>query len=236
MDAPVDVKGSIASRETATLQIEGVKSSAKAARISLYRGVKRAIDIGCALVLLFLFLPLFLVIAVLVATDGGPVLFRHKRVGRGGVIFPCLKFRTMVPDAEHLLAEYLRHHPEAAREWREYQKLTFDPRITTIGKALRASSLDELPQLLNVLKGEMSLVGPRPVTAEELSRYGAAAEHYKSVLPGITGLWQISGRNALSYGQRVALDIEYVKGWSPMLDIWILLKTPLAVLSRKGAR
>jgi lipopolysaccharide/colanic/teichoic acid biosynthesis glycosyltransferase len=181
-------------------------------------------------------MPLLLIVAALVATDGGPVFFRHKRVGRSGTHFGCLKFRTMIPDAEHTLVEYLQHHEEAADEWRKHQKLTFDPRITTIGKALRASSIDEIPQLINVLRGEMSLVGPRPVTLEELSRYGADAEHYKAVLPGITGLWQVNGRNSLTYEQRIEFDVEYVKRWSLLLDMSILFRTPWVVFSREGAQ
>jgi Undecaprenyl-phosphate galactose phosphotransferase WbaP len=197
--------------------------------------LKRAFDIVAAIILLVLLLPLFAAVAALVATDGGPVFFRHKRIGHRGKCFGCLKFRTMVVGAEPLLKEYLSHHPEAAEEWARDQKLTFDPRVTTIGRALRQTSLDEFPQLFNVLKGEMSLVGPRPVTESELARYGSHLAHYKVVRPGITGLWQVSGRSDLSYEKRVALDVEYVENWHLLLDAQILLRTPRVVLNRVGA-
>lgn len=199
------------------------------------QGLKRAFDIVAAFVLLVLLLPLFAAVAALVATDGGPVYFRHTRIGHGGKSFGCLKFRTMVVGAEPLLREYLSHHPEAAEEWARDQKLTFDPRVTTIGRALRQTSLDELPQLFNVLKGEMSLVGPRPITESELARYGSHLAHYKAVRPGITGLWQVSGRSDLSYDKRVVLDVEYVENWHLLLDVRILLRTPWVVLNRVGA-
>lgn len=202
----------------------------------LLKAVKRCFDIAGATFLLALLLPLLGVVALLVSMDGGPVFFRHKRVGRGGKTFGCLKFRTMIQDAEDTLKDYLALHPEAAEEWEKTRKLSFDPRITTIGKALRSSSIDELPQLINVIKGDMSLIGPRPITAEELDLYGSKAEYYKAVRPGITGLWQVNGRNDLSYEQRMAMDVEYVKNWSLLLDARILLRTPRVVLSREGAR
>ncbi|WP_112662534.1 sugar transferase [Microvirga flavescens] len=198
--------------------------------------VKRAFDIVSSALLLFLALPLFAVIALFVAMDGGPVFFAHKRIGRGGKVFGCLKFRTMILDAEGCLNEYLSHHPHAAIEWQREQKLNFDPRVTAIGRFLRSSSLDELPQLINVLLGDMSLVGPRPVTSSELTHYGSSVEFYKSVRPGITGLWQVSGRNDVGYATRVALDERYVREWNLALDASILLRTPMVVLSRQGAR
>lgn len=197
---------------------------------------KRPLDIGIAALLIFLTFPLLLSIAVLVALDGGPVLFRHRRVGLHGAKFGCLKFRTMILDAEQCLDEYLSYHPEAQAEWSRERKLAFDPRVTRIGHFLRLSSLDELPQLLNVLKGEMSIVGPRPITQDELDHYGPIANAYKSVRPGITGLWQISGRSDVSYATRVILDERYVRNWSLALDLRILLCTPAVVLSRRGAR
>ena len=181
-------------------------------------------------------IPLFLAVAALVALDGGPIFFHHKRVGRNGETFGCMKFRTMILGAEECLDEYLFHHPEAQMEWAREQKLSFDPRITAIGRFLRLSSVDELPQLLNVLKGDMSLVGPRPVTQGELVHYGFATTLYKSVRPGITGLWQVSGRNELAYEMRVRLDEQYVRHWSLFRDFRILLQTPAVVVSRKGAR
>jgi lipopolysaccharide/colanic/teichoic acid biosynthesis glycosyltransferase len=205
-------------------------------RERLRPALKRALDLfGAAALLAVLAVPLVL-IALLVRVDGGPALFAHRRIGRGGVPFRCLKFRTMVPDAEARLAALLATDPAARAEWEATRKLRDDPRITRIGRFLRASSLDELPQLINVLRGEMSLVGPRPVPEAELAAcYGAAAEHYKSVRPGITGLWQVSGRSDTSYADRVALDVAYVTRPSLREDLRILLRTPLVVLFRRGA-
>ncbi|NIX76194.1 sugar transferase [Microvirga terricola] len=197
---------------------------------------KRSLDILVASLALFLSLPLLLVIAVFVAMDGGPVLYSHRRIGTAGVPFGCLKFRTMILDADQCLEEYLSYHPEACAEWARNQKLTFDPRVTAVGRFLRQSSFDELPQLINVLKDEMSLVGPRPVTQSEMAHYGPVAALYKSVRPGITGLWQVSGRNDVGYETRVKLDEHYVKNWSFGSDLLILFRTPTAVLSRRGAK
>jgi lipopolysaccharide/colanic/teichoic acid biosynthesis glycosyltransferase len=203
---------------------------------ALRPAAKRSLDIlGAGTLLLLLAVP-FLAIALLVKRDGGPAFFAHRRVGRRGQTFGCLKFRTMVVDAEARLQALLASDPKAREEWEATRKLRHDPRVTWIGRFLRASSLDELPQLINVLKGEMSLVGPRPVQAAELATfYGAATEHYQSVRPGITGLWQVSGRSDTSYAKRVALDVAYVSRPSLVEDIRILLKTPAAVLLRKGA-
>ncbi|WP_245259331.1 sugar transferase [Methylobacterium sp. 77] len=189
-----------------------------------------------ALILLAILWPLFLIIAVMVALDGGPVFYGHRRIGKDGRAFDCLKFRTMIPGAEECLGEYLSYHPLANTEWRASQKLVRDPRVTPIGALLREWSLDELPQLLNVLRGEMSLVGPRPVTRSEMIHYGPTAALYMSVLPGMTGLWQVSGRSDLSYTSRVALDRTYVERWSLVRDLAILLSTPRAVLRRSGAK
>jgi len=190
-----------------------------------------------ALVLLVLLAPLMLVIAMLIARrDGMPVLFAHYRVGRNGKLFRCMKFRSMLRNSEQVLADLLRDDPQARAEWARDQKLTDDPRITPIGHFLRRSSLDELPQLLNVLRGEMSLVGPRPITVAELTRYGSVRWDYLSVPPGLTGLWQVSGRNNTTYEERVAFDREYVHRRSPWLDLKILLKTVKVVVARDGAR
>ena len=197
---------------------------------------KRTIDIFGSAILLITTLPLLILVSVLVALDGGPILFRHARVGRNGRYFYCLKFRTMMVGAEPCLKEYLEHHPQAKARWQSDHKLDFDPRITPTGQFLRSSSLDELPQLFNILRGDMSLVGPRPITNEELSRYGAAIEHYLAVRPGLTGPWQISGRNEVAYSERVALDRNYVRKLSIIEDILILLRTPSAVFSRRGAK
>ncbi len=197
---------------------------------------KRALDIAGAGALLLLGAPVFLLLAVLVRADGGPAFYAHERVGRGGRRFGCLKFRSMVVDSAARLEALLAADPAARTEWEATRKLRHDPRITWIGRFLRATSLDELPQLLNVLRGDMSLVGPRPVVAAELAaHYGAAAEHYLSVRPGITGLWQVSGRSDTSYAQRVALDVRYATNPSLLADVRILLRTPAAVLLRRGA-
>lgn len=188
-----------------------------------------------ALALLVAAGPLMLVLAWLIRRDGGPATFKHYRVGCGGRLFRCVKFRTMRTDAERVLHELLARDPAARAEWQRSQKLVRDPRVTAIGHWLRRTSLDELPQLVNVLRGEMALVGPRPITVPELRRYGPARWQYLSVLPGITGLWQVSGRNGLSYAQRVALDEYYVRSRSVWLDCRILARTAVVVLTRQGA-
>ena len=206
-------------------------------RSAVDAALKRCLDILGAGALLLISLPIFLGIALIVRRDGGPVLFRHTRVGFGGRTFPCLKFRSMVTDAEKRLAKLLAEDPVAAEEWATRRKLPHDPRITRIGAFLRRTSLDELPQLLNVLRGEMSLVGPRPVVREELDLHynPAAAAAYAETRPGITGLWQISGRSDTTYAERVTLDTRYAREWSLALDIKILLRTVPAVLKRRGA-
>jgi lipopolysaccharide/colanic/teichoic acid biosynthesis glycosyltransferase len=190
-----------------------------------------------ALMLLLLLSPVLLLVAFLIwRRDGAPIFFAHYRVGHDGRMFRCLKFRTMLRDAEAVLAALLASNPQARAEWQRDQKLTHDPRVTPIGDFLRRSSLDELPQLINVLRGEMSLVGPRPITVAELTRYGRVRWHYLSVRPGITGLWQVSGRNNTTYAERVAFDKRYVEKRSAWLDARILFKTVQVVLARDGAR
>jgi exopolysaccharide production protein ExoY len=197
---------------------------------------KRVADIVIAGIVLFVLSPLFVLTALLVRCLGpGPVFFGHERIGCGGRTFRCLKFRTMRRDAEQVLRSVLEADPALAREWHETRKLRCDPRITRIGRVLREYSLDELPQLINVIRGEMSLVGPRPVVAAELARYGQRAAHYLSARPGITGLWQISGRSDTSYTQRVELDSRYVREWSFANDVTILVRTIPAVLSSRGS-
>lgn len=199
------------------------------------RAVKRLFDIVGASILLVLLAPLFLLLSYKVAESGQPIFFGHRRVGRGGDYFPCYKFRTMVPDADEVLQHLLDTCPRARAEWEKDFKLRKDPRITRFGAFLRKSSLDELPQLWNVLKGDMSLVGPRPIVEGEIVRYGDQFEYYKEVRPGITGVWQISGRNDTNYINRVYLDSWYVQNWSLWYDIVILLKTVKVVLGRTGA-
>jgi exopolysaccharide production protein ExoY len=189
------------------------------------------------MILIFLLTPLMLLIAALIrAGDSGPALFQQTRVGRGGKSFRCWKFRTMACDADQALQRLLASDPDAAREWAESQKLSHDPRITPVGAFLRRSSLDELPQLFNIIAGDMSFVGPRPIVAAERERYGEAFTHCFSVPPGLTGLWQISGRSDCSYATRVSLDSQYASEWHLLLDAKILVKTVPAVLMQKGSR
>ncbi len=199
------------------------------------RILKGAFDQVVAAILLVLFAPLMLSIALLARMDGGPALYRHRRIGAGGQAFDCVKFRTMVMDADRVLQRVLQENPAAAAEWAETQKLRQDPRITWLGRFLRRSSLDELPQLLNVLRGEMSLVGPRPIVQAEIARYGENIDYYYEAKPGLTGLWQVSGRNDTSYERRVRLDVWYVRNWTLWHDIAILLKTIPAVFLQRGA-
>ena len=171
---------------------------------------------------------------VWLATDGKPI-FKQKRIGQNGKLFKIYKFRTMRADAAEQLEKILAADPAAREEWERDRKLKNDPRITRVGQFLRRTSLDELPQLINVLRGQMSLVGPRPIIAEEIVDYGEYIDYYQQVRPGITGLWQVSGRNELSYAERVQLDVWYVRNWSLELDLIILTKTFVAVLLRKGS-
>lgn len=199
------------------------------------RLLKRVFDLFAALVLLVLGALPLLYIALRIRRDGGPVIFAHQRVGQSGKVFPSFKFRTMQVDAEERLRELLANDPAARAEWEREFKLRNDPRITPIGHFLRRTSLDELPQLFNVIRGEMSLVGPRPVIRAELSRYGDDVDYFLMVRPGMTGLWQVSGRNDTGYDTRVYLDTWYVKNWSLWYDIAILFKTIRVVLNREGA-
>lgn len=201
----------------------------------LPRFIKRAFDVAVAGTLLLLASPVMLLIALMVKRDGGPVFFGHARIGKNGSIFQCLKFRSMIHHAQAVLEKYLEQNPEARAEWEADHKLKNDPRITKFGAFLRRSSLDELPQLINVLKGEMSLVGPRPIVNGEVPKYSSDIAHYYRVSPGITGLWQVSGRNDVTYEQRVAMDSWYVRNWTLWHDIVILCKTVPALLKRSGA-
>ena len=196
---------------------------------------KRVADVIVAALMLVVFFPVMLTIYVLVRLDGGPGFFLHERVGAGCRPFRCMKFRTMTPNADAVLAEALAQDPRLAEEWRDTQKLRNDPRVTFIGTFLRKTSLDELPQIFNVLLDDMSLVGPRPITLTETEKYGASLCDYSAALPGITGLWQISGRSQTSYARRVELDVQYVTEWSFFKDVRILLKTVPVVLLRQGA-
>lgn len=200
------------------------------------RIMKRIFDIVATVCGGILILPVFAIIAVLIYLDSpGPIVFRHMRVGQGGKEFPCYKFRSMVPNAQEALESYLKENPTAYEEWEREFKLKDDPRVTRIGKFLRKTSLDELPQLWNVLVGDMSLVGPRPIVHDEIEKYGDYINDFYLVPPGITGVWQVSGRSDTTYEERVLMDSWYVHNWSVWIDIVYLLKTVLVVYKAKGA-
>ncbi|HYG25448.1 MAG TPA: sugar transferase [Caulobacteraceae bacterium] len=196
----------------------------------------RTVQFSLALVALVFVLPLMIAIAIAIyMQDRGPVIFAHRRVGRNGKHFYCLKFRSMAQDAERRLTELLATDPAAREEWEETHKLRHDPRVTPLGDFLRKSSLDELPQLFNVMRGEMNLVGPRPIVDAEVAKYGRRFQHYAAVKPGITGLWQVSGRSDLTYRQRVAMDCLYTRKRGLGLDVWIMAATVPAVMLRHGS-
>lgn len=211
------------------------KSSWSKARLSKS---KRVMDVVLAAGVAVFLAPLYLLIGILIKmNDGGPALFRQKRIGVDGKEFYCYKFRTMVMDAELKLNALLENDPKAAAEWRKYKKLKKDPRVTSVGRFLRKSSLDELPQLINIFRGEMSVIGPRTITQAETPDYGGMADFavYCSVRPGVLGLWQLSGRSDTGFKKRVELDVQYVRGWSLLSDIKILFVSIPAVLLGKGA-
>jgi lipopolysaccharide/colanic/teichoic acid biosynthesis glycosyltransferase len=196
----------------------------------------RAFDLLAATTALLFFLPLLAILVVAVKLlDPGPVLFRHRRIGKNGRYFHCYKLRTMVVDADARLKALLQSDPAASIEWARDQKLANDPRITPLGRFLRKSSLDELPQFINILKGEMSLVGPRPIVDAEVSRYGRYFSHYTQSRPGLTGLWQVSGRSNTTYRRRVAMDVYYARRRSLGMNARIALKTVPAVLQARGS-
>ena len=198
--------------------------------------IKRTFDLISSIILLILTLPLFLIIAIAIKLDSkGPIFFVQRRIGKGGKIFSCYKFRTMFLDADRRLKEVLDNDENARIEWQTHKKLSRDPRVTRIGRILRRFSLDELPQLLNVLFGQMSLVGPRPYLEEELPDLSRDIKIITSVKPGLTGLWQVSGRSNLSFRERAVLDEYYVRNWSLWLDFIILLKTIGVILKGDGA-
>lgn len=197
-----------------------------------YNFIKRIIDITGSLFILFFTWPLFIIIPVLIKYDSsGPVFFLQKRLGLKGKVFRAIKFRSMVAKAEDML----KSEQELMEEYLKCYKIAEDPRVTKIGYYLRKSSLDEIPQIFNILKGDMSLVGPRPIVIVELEKYGRHRDEFLSVKPGLTGLWQVSGRNELTYEERVSLDIKYIRERSIWMDIIILFKTVYAVISARGA-
>ena len=206
-----------------------------ALRDGFYRNYgKRAFDLTIAVILFPILAPVIGVLWLLARCDGGPGFFGHNRVGKGGSAFRCWKIRTMVDGAEQKLQAYLESNPSAAAEWALDQKLTDDPRVTRLGAFLRKTSLDELPQIWNVLTGEMSFVGPRPIVRDELAKYGVSIGAYLEQKPGITGLWQVSGRNDVSYSTRVQLDVEYNKRKSLASDVRLILLTGWAIVGVTG--
>jgi lipopolysaccharide/colanic/teichoic acid biosynthesis glycosyltransferase len=176
--------------------------------------LKRSVDIALSLLLILLLSPVFVIVAFMVGYDGSPVFFVQKRIGKDGRIFHCYKFRSMWMDADRYLVQYLAYDKLAAAEWSIYQKVRYDARVTRIGRWLRRISVDELPQLFNVLIGDMSLVGPRPITPEQQKYYSDNLIYYDTVRPGITGPWQVSGRNRLTFAERIQLERDYICGWS----------------------
>jgi len=201
-----------------------------------YQVVKRLFDIVAASALAILAIPLGVLIALAITLETrGPVFFAHTRLGKDGRPFRLWKFRSMRPESERLLGRYFRKHPELVAEWHANHKLKNDPRITRVGRWLRRSSLDELPQLWNVLCGNMSMIGPRPIVKAEIPKYGPALRQYKRVQPGLTGLWQVSGRTDVSYRDRIDLDTEYIRHWTLGLDLKIFWKTVSVVLGGNGA-
>jgi lipopolysaccharide/colanic/teichoic acid biosynthesis glycosyltransferase len=197
---------------------------------------KRIVDLVGAWIILICLLPVFALCCIAVlATSSTPIFFSHRRLGRGGKEFAVWKFRSMCKDPEQALQRYLQAHPEKREEWMRTHKLTNDPRVTSVGCFMRRFSLDELPQLWNVIKGDMSLIGPRPIVRAEIDKYGDAIGAYYAVRPGMTGLWQVSGRSDTTYAERVRLDRQYAEEWSPLMDASILLSTFRVVLTGEGA-
>lgn len=200
----------------------------------VYIKIKRVIDVILASVVLILLSPLFAIIAIAIKIDSkGPVFFAHKRIGKNGKIIKLYKFRSMVINAEELIKSFT---PEQMREYKENYKLTNDPRITKVGKFLRKTSLDELPQLINIINGDLSIIGPRPVVADELEKYGVNKDKFLSVTPGLTGYWAANGRSNTTYEQRMEMELYYIDNLSLKMDIKVFFKTILSVLKKEGAR
>jgi exopolysaccharide production protein ExoY len=233
-------RSSLSTQSSSTFgELQSARPSCAAAGLSMVeRGVKRAFDLASVLVIVALFWWAIIAVSIAVRlTTGSPVIYGHKRVGRDGREFNCYKFRSMVPNADEVLAHLLAHDPAAREEWTRDFKLKSDPRVTRVGRFIRKTSLDEFPQLWNVVKNEMSIVGPRPVVRKELDAYygGAGRSRYLAVKPGLTGLWQVSGRNDMAYCERVELDRAYVDSWGVFSDFMIVMRTVGVMFRRKGA-
>ncbi len=223
--------------DTAEKQPRKIVSEDRAVAATLqYRILKRVFDILLVLISLPVLVPLLAMIsAFVVLSSRGPVFYSHRRIRQNGVFFSMWKFRTMCENSAEVLEDHLRSHPDARAEWNRTHKLKKDPRITSVGRVLRRYSMDELPQVWNVMRGQMALVGPRPIVAAEVEKYGEGFRHYCRVKPGLTGLWQVSGRSELTYAQRVALDCDYVERWSLRRDVVILTRTFSSVVNKDGA-
>ena len=203
-----------------------LKNSKNRSTFKLYKFIKIIFDLLFSLLFLIAFSPLFLIICLLIKLSSrGPIFFLQKRIGRNNIPFKCIKFRTMYPEAKDILENLLLQDSDLKKEFEETHKIKNDPRITTIGKLLRKTSLDELPQFINVLRGEMSIIGPRPIVKDEKKKYGKNLKKVLLIKPGITGLWQVSGRNNLTYKRRIMLDINYVENYNLLMDLRILLRT-----------
>ncbi len=225
-------------RENSLENIEILKMPIKSYRklldvLESYKFIKRFLDIMLALVGMIVLSPVFLIIALAIKLESkGPVFFKHTRIGKDGKIIKIYKFRSMVDNAEDLIKSFT---PEQMKEYKENYKLSNDPRVTKVGKFIRKTSLDELPQLINILKGDLSIIGPRPVVAEELKRYGSNIEKFLSVTPGLTGFWAANGRSCTSYEQRMQMELFYIDNLSLKLDVKVFFKTIEAVIKREGA-
>ena len=203
-----------------------MKSFSKKKYFDLYKLIKNIFDLFFSLLIIIIFCPLFFLISLLIKLSSrGPIFFSQERIGRNNIPFKCIKFRTMYPEAKDILENLLAKNPALKKEFEETHKLKDDPRITTIGKLLRKTSLDELPQFINVLMGEMSIVGPRPIVKEEKRKYGKNLKKVLSIKPGLTGLWQVSGRNNLTYKRRVMLDLNYIENFNLLMDLRIIIRT-----------
>lgn len=213
---------------------ENIETTSLRTQSKVYIKIKRVIDVILASVALILLSPLFAIIAIAIKIDSkGPVFFAHKRIGKNGKIIKLYKFRSMVINAEELIKSFT---PEQMREYKENYKLTNDPRITKVGKFLRKTSLDELPQLINIINGDLSIIGPRPVVADELEKYGVNKDKFLSVTPGLTGYWAANGRSNTTYEQRMEMELYYIDNLSLKMDIKVFFKTILSVLKKEGAR
>lgn len=221
----------IQERNHAAVNYQFAPFTERSAKTPCGGAIKRVFDFLLALTAIIILSPLLVSVAIAVRlSDGGPAFFGHTRMGFSGKTFKCWKFRSMAPNSDAVFKEYLANNPEAAREWHLNQKIQNDPRITRLGYFLRKYSIDELPQLFNILVGDMSFVGPRPIQRSEFDKYGYSLRHYLSTRPGLTGLWQISGRSNSSYQKRVVFDRYYVTHWGMLTDIALILKTvPVAV-------